>query len=144
MESQQTFKNHARMVPLYHYVTYGLLFLNLAYKTRNLFRWPSIGAGIELGVAVALLLVAYYARVFALTVQDRVIRDEERERLARLAKEPLRSRIAELSPGQLVALRFASDAELPELAQKVLDGDIRDRKAIKQMIRDWRADTLRV
>lgn len=144
MDSQQSLSNHARTVPLYHYVTYGLLILNLAYKTRNLYRWPSIGAGIELGVAVALILVAYYARVFALTVQDRVIRDEERERLARLTKDPLRARIMDFSRGQLIALRFASDEELPELAQKVLDGNIHDRKAIKQMIRSWRADTLRV
>lgn len=143
MDSTQTFRNHVRWVPMYHFVLFAILLVNLLYKGVVLFQRPSIGAGIELLVAFALLLLAWYLRTFPLAVQDRVIRDEERERMARLLAEPLRSRIMEFTAGQLVALRFASDAELPELAQKVLDGNLHDRKAIKQMIRTWRPDTLR-
>jgi hypothetical protein len=68
---------------------------------------------------------------------------EERQRCERLLPQDLQGRILELEPGQLVSLRFASDAELPGLARKVLDEKIKNRKAIKQMIKNWRADYLR-
>ena len=81
--------------------------------------------------------------MFALSVQDRVIRLEERLRCERLLPPDLQARIVELEPGQLISLRFASDAELPALARKVLDEKMKDRKAIKQLIKNWRADYLR-
>ena len=83
------------------------------------------------------------ARMFALSVQDRVIRLEERLRYERLLPPDLQARILEFEPGQLVALRFASDAELPGLARKVLDEKLSDRKAIKKMIQNWQSDDLR-
>jgi len=85
----------------------------------------------------------FFARIFALKVQDRVIRLEMRMRLQQVLPPDLRGRIPEFAVGQLVALRFAGDAELPELARKVLDEKLTDRSAIKKMIRDWQPDELR-
>ena len=93
--------------------------------------------------AAALLLLSFYARQFAVTVQDRVIRLEERLRFQRLLPEDLKPRIPEFTVGQFVALRFASDAELPALARKVLTDNLTDGKAIKQLVQNWRADHLR-
>jgi hypothetical protein len=82
----------------------------------------------------------FFARLFALAVQDRVIRLEERLRLERLLPPDLQPRIQDFATAQLVALRFASDAELPALARKVLAENITDRKVIKRMIQNWRPD----
>jgi hypothetical protein len=81
--------------------------------------------------------------MFALAVQDRVIRLEMQLRLQNLLPADLRPRIPEFTVSQLVALRFASDAELPDLARKTLAENLRERKAIKQLIRDWQPDNLR-
>jgi hypothetical protein len=94
-------------------------------------------------VAAALVLAAFYGRIFALRVQDRVIRLEMQLRLQSLLPPDLRARISEFTVAQLVALRFASDGELPALARKVLDEHLVERKAIKKMIRDWQPDMLR-
>jgi hypothetical protein len=85
----------------------------------------------------------FAARVFALTVQDRVIRLEMRLRMKDVLPADLQPRILEFTPGQLVALRFASDGELPDLARAVLKDGIKDKKTIKQMITHWQADELR-
>jgi hypothetical protein len=76
-------------------------------------------------------------------VQDRVIRLEMRLRMREVCPPDLAARVREFTPAQLVALRFAGDAELPTLARKVLDEKLQDRKAIKSMVRDWQADNLR-
>ena len=89
---------------------------------------------------MALILLFFLARVMALTVQDRVIRLEETLRMRALLPADLHARIGELTVKQIVALRFASDAELPDLARQVLDGKLQDQKAIKKMVRQWRAD----
>jgi hypothetical protein len=94
-------------------------------------------------LAAALLLGFFYARIFALRVQDRIIRLEEQLRCQRLLPADLQPRIAEFAAGQLIALRFASDAELPALARKVLDEKLTERKAIKQLIKNWKPDYLR-
>jgi polysaccharide deacetylase 2 family uncharacterized protein YibQ len=79
----------------------------------------------------------------ALGVQDRVIRVEERLRYQRLLPADLQSRIDDFTINQIVSLRFASDAELPALARKVLDEKINERKVIKQFIKVWKPDNLR-
>ena len=104
---------------------------------------PGVPTAIGLALAVGLILMFWYMRVFAVTVQDRVIRLEERLRMEALLPADLKTRIPEFSPGQLVALRFASDAELPALARRVLDEKLTDQKAIKRLIKEWRADHLR-
>jgi len=139
-KTPQTFANHARIVPAYHYVAFPLFAVNFffaLYQAVTAFSWANL---VSFGVAIALILLFFIARIMALTVQDRVIRLEEMLRLRALLSADLQPRIGELSVKQLVALRFASDAELPDLARRVLDGKIQDQKAIKQMVRDWRAD----
>ena len=139
----QNFKNHGKVVPAFHFFVMPILLVNLisaiVYACRH-FSWHSLIAALT---ALALLLGFLFARMFALTVQDRVIRLEMRLRLAQILPAELRGRIAEFTLAQLVALRFASDAELPGLARKVLDENIVERKAIKAMVQNWQADELR-
>jgi uncharacterized membrane protein YciS (DUF1049 family) len=114
---------------------------------RSILAWRHAQYSIDgfLGILVALALLVGFlcARMMALKVQDRVIRLEERLRLEKVLPADLQSRIHEFTLDQLVSLRFASNAELPELARKVLDEKLNDRKAIKQMIKTWRPDFLR-
>lgn len=141
---EQTLANHSRVVPAFHMVALPILLLNLVYTIYKLAHtWFSFGALVSLLVAIALLLVAVYARNFALAVQDRVIRLEMRLRLEKLLPADLKPRIQEFTVGQLIALRFASDAELPDLARRVLDENVKDKKVIKQMIKTWKPDYLR-
>lgn len=141
---EQTFANHSRIVPAFHMVALPILLLNFGYSIYVVVHtWFSFGALVSLLVAIALLLVALYARMFALAVQDRVIRLEMRLRLEKLLSADLKPRILEFSVGQLIALRFASDAELPDLARRVLEEKVKDKKAIKQMIKTWKPDYLR-
>jgi hypothetical protein len=138
--SPQTFENHARILPAYHYVAFPLFALNFfftLYQVVTAFSWANL---VAFAVAVALILLCFLARVMVLTVQDRVIRLEETLRLRALLPADLQARIGEFTVKQLVALRFASDGELPDLARQVLDATIRDQKAIKKMVRQWRAD----
>ncbi len=142
--SEQNFSNHTKFVPAFHFFVLPVLLLNLG---SAVVRWKaslwSVGGAIWVLTSVALVVGFLTARLFALKVQDRVIRLEERLRYERLLPQDLQARFGEFTPGQLVSLRFASDAELPVLARKVLDEKIEGRKAIKQQIKSWRADHLR-
>ena len=139
----QSFANHTRIVPAYHMGAFGPLAINFLWSGYRVVSNFSADAVVALLVAVALLLIFFHARIFALTVQDRVIRLEMRLRLEKLLPADLQPRISEFTVSQLVALRFASDEELPALARKALTENITDRKAIKQMIRKWNPDYLR-
>ena len=142
--AEQNFANHTRLVPMFHYFILPALTLNFGWAIYRLAHWRHWMEGlVDLLTAAALLVLAFYARIFALTVQDRVIRLEERLRFERLLPEDLKARIPEFTRGQFVALRFASDAELPALARKVLSDNLTDGKAIKQLVQSWRADHLR-
>ena len=143
MAEAQSLKNHARTIPAYHYFVFGVLAANVVWTAYRVVTDFSGDRLMSVLVAVALVVLALYARVFALTVQDRVIRNEMHERLRQLLPPPMHSRIESLTVGQLVALRFASDAELPELCTKVLDDGINDRREIKKMIKNWRPDPIR-
>ncbi|MDP9337268.1 MAG: DUF6526 family protein [Acidobacteriota bacterium] len=142
--SQQNFSNHAKFVPPFHFFVLPVLLLNIGW---SIYRWKtslwSIDGAVWVLTSVALLIGFLFARLFALSVQDRVIRLEERLRYERLLPQDLQVRLGEFENGQLVSLRFASDAELPALARKVLDERLKDRKAIKQLIKSWRPDHLR-
>lgn len=144
MPAPQNFRNHARLVPLYHYVTVPLTLVAVGWWLRQLMRTPTLDALFLFVTAMCALLAAYWARAFATKLQDRVIRLEERLRMERLLSEETRTRVRDFTVDQLVALRFASDDELEELALRVLAENITDRKAIKSMVRDWRADHHRV
>ena len=122
-DPQQNFANHARFVPVFHYVAGPILLLNLVVKVWGL-RDPSFPAVVDLLVAAALMILFYYVRVFALRVQDRVIRLEMRLRMRELLPDDLQDRIDDFTPTQMVGLRFAGDAELPGLARKVLDENV--------------------
>jgi hypothetical protein len=139
----QSFENHARVIPAFHMAVFGILALNLVWSVYRLIRMPGMESLIALLLAIAFVLMAFYTRVFPLTVQDRVIRLEMQLRLKGLLPPELQSRIPEFSHRQLVALRFASDQELPELCRTVLNDNITDTKTIKKMIKSWRPDHLR-
>ncbi len=139
-QKPQNFKNHAKLVPMYHQFASLVFLVNLGWAVYNLRHGITFGSVFAVLLAMALLVLFFYARVFAVTVQDRLIRLEMRLHLATILPADLRARIPEFTTGQLVAMRFASDAELPELARKVLDEKLTDRKAIKLLIRDWQAD----
>lgn len=139
----QTFENHTRLVPAWHFVAAPILLLNFGFAISHLIKDHSTDNVVALLLAIALLILWAFSRLFALTVQDRVIRLEMRLKLASLLPAEMRSRIPEFTVAQLVSLRFASDEELPALAKKVLDEKINDRKTIKKMIKNWQPDELR-
>jgi uncharacterized membrane protein YraQ (UPF0718 family) len=139
----QSFKNHAKFVPAFHFFAVPVLVVNFVWSTYQAFVRPGWDTTLAALVAAALVITVFLARIFALRVQDRVIRLEMRLRLRELLPADLHPRIAEFTAGQLVALRFAGDRELPALARRVLDERLRDKKAIKQMVTDWQADHLR-
>ena len=150
-EVAQTYKNHRRFVPWFNFAGWAILLLNFFWSVFRLYRairWQHprfdvVDDAINLLVAFALLILIFYIRKFVLTVQDRVIRAEMTARLYRLLPPDLAPRIGELQHGQLIALRFAGDAELVTLTRKVLDEDIRGRDAIKKLVKDWQPDHLR-
>jgi len=140
----QNYAKHARYVPMYHLVLAAILLANLGWSIRRVIKWPTVGDGMTLLLAFGLLIVFAYGRAFPITVQDRVIRLEERLRMERLLPADLKARIGEFTLDQIVALRFAGDEELPDLARKVLTEGITKRRDIKRLVKTWRRDDLRV
>jgi hypothetical protein len=142
-DKTQTFENHARFVPGFHAFVFPVLAINLIWSLALLRHGLALASLLNVLLAVALVVWFFYTRIFALTVQDRVIRLEMQLRLARLLPADLQPRIREFTVDQLVSLRFAGDDELPELARQVLDERLSDRKAIKRRIKNWQGDFLR-
>lgn len=144
MPEQQSFSNHAKWFPPFHFFAAPILLANLIW---SFFRLKPSGYSaysiFYVFVAAALLVTLFAARIMALKVQDRVIRLEERLRYQRLLPADLQARADDFTINQIVSLRFASDAELPALARKVLDEKINERKVIKQLIKVWKSDDLR-
>jgi len=139
----QNFANHTKWVPAFHFFVLPVFLLNVFWSIYRLVRWFSVESAISLVLALAFFLLAFYARTFALLVQDRLIRLEMRLRMLQLLPQELRPRIPDFTVDQMVALRFASDAELPGLSKKVLDEKFADRAAIKKMIQNWQPDLVR-
>ena len=140
----QSYQNHTRRVPLYYFAV-GLIFVaNVLVAGGRTMTDFSLASVSELLLALALLGACFYLRVFALAAQDRVIRLEERLRMQALLPDDLKPRINDFTTPQLIALRFASDLELPDLSRRVLDENIVDQKPIKEAIRAWRPDYQRV
>src|SRR5712692_7343599 len=142
-QPMQNFKNHTRFLPPFHFFIVPVLILNVLNAVRHLWLRPSLSTGFALIVAMALVLVAALSRYMATTVQNRVIRLEMRLRLQEILPADLKNRISELTPPQLVALRFAGDRELPDLVRDVLAGKLATQKEIKMQVKDWQADWLR-
>jgi hypothetical protein len=143
-DQDQSLANHARFVPPYHYVAAPILLVNVGWSVYGLFGGISFEAILNVLVAIALVLTLLFARFFALAAQDRVIRLEMRLRMRELLPEDLQGRINDFTAAQMVGLRFASDAELPALARKVLDDNITGGTPIKKLVTDWQADYCRV
>ncbi len=139
----QSYANHGRLDPLFHFFLAPLCFAAVILSVILLVRHPRMSSILWVILAVGLLTVTTRARIYALKVQDRVIRLEERLRLAMLLPEAARPRIGELTESQLIGLRFASDAELPALAMRALNEGL-TKKQIKSSIQSWRPDYFRV
>jgi len=146
MAAAQNYSNHSRLDPPIHLFVLPVLFANLgvaiwiAIHFRH--QYPYLGHW-SIIVSLALLILALKSRVNDLKLQDRIIRLEERLRLSSLLPPNELVHINELSLRQLIALRFASDEELPALVHKTLTQDL-EPKAIKKAITQWRADNHRV
>lgn len=143
-ETPQTYANHTRWHPPFHFFLVPLLLINFIYAAVQLYRFRDFEHVWLLVLAVALLTLNFLSRLNALRVQDRLIRLEERVRYRQVLPAPLAARAVDLPLRQIVALRFASDEELPGLVQQVLDGKLTKGDEIKRAVRQWRADTLRV
>lgn len=143
MPSKQSAQHHAAWTPIFHFIAAPITMLAFLHLTWGAVRNPT---NMNIGWALYAFAIAtgvFASRVMALRVQDRVIRLEMRLRLREILPAALVPRIHELKVKQLVALRFASDAEMPALVERTLKGEFPDQKSIKLAIRDWQADHLR-
>lgn len=143
-DQEQNFSNHTRWYPAYHFVAGPILLFNAGWAVYRLFGGVSFEAILNLLVAIALVILFFVARIFALKAQDRVIRLEMRLRMRDLLPADLQGRINQFTAAQMVGLRFAGDAELPALARKVLDENITTATPIKKLITNWQGDYHRV
>ena len=142
--TEQNYSNHTRWYPLFHFVVIPLLALNFLSHLVRFFMSPSWALGFWTLLGVTLIFLALAARLQALKAQDRVIRLEERLRYKEVLSPELAKRAEQLSMGQIVALRFASDEELSGLIERTLKGEFAKTKEIKMAIKNWRGDYLRV
>jgi len=141
----QNYSNHRQFIPMFHVVLFGLLVLTLIGSCVNLY--VSLGdhqrlysASLILVLAFTSILLFFFTRIFSLKAQDRAIRAEENFRHFVITGKRLDSR---LTIRQIIGLRFASDAELAELAKRAADEGLSE-DAIKKGIKNWKPDTYRV
>jgi hypothetical protein len=140
----QNFSNHKRTFPLFHFVAAPLLAIYLVYSISRLTSAPSLATAMGVVLAAGLVALLFASRIMALTVQNRVIRLEMTLRLERvLGPVAAADALARLPVARLIALRFASDAELPGLIARVLSQELSSNKQVKQAIREWQPDLLR-
>jgi len=139
----QNFANHTRWHPLYHFFALPVMLINVVWAIVVFVQSPGATTGWWIVVSLALALLALFARTNALKAQDRVIRLEEALRYRALSAA-LAEQCTALAPEQIIALRFAGDDELEELVSATVAGKFAKTKDIKQAIKNWRADTMRV
>ena len=144
MAEPQSYKNHTRLRPAFHFFVVPVLLVHMFIQIWALWALPTLGSLWAVVVAAALVTLAFLSRTQALSAQDRIIRLEMHLRLRDILPADLQARIHELSPRYLVALRFASDAELPGLIREVLAGTLKTPREVKRRVRDWQGDWLRV
>jgi hypothetical protein len=141
---EQSFKNHARFDPPYHFFLTFVFIANIIVAIVHVVHHASsFIAWWLVVVSVAAFVALFRLRQYPLKVQDRVIRLEERLRLQALAPQEWHAQIFRLTEDQLIALRFAGDDEVVELAKQALEHNL-NRKQIKERIRSWRPDNWRV
>ena len=143
MSETQNYQNHVRWYPLVHFVLTPILLFNLLWQCVRAYQDLSWDRAENILIAIAFLILSVATRLQALTVQNRLIRLEEHLRYKALLSPDLAEKSSNLKTGQIIALRFASDGELPELVEKTLNGKFKDSKEIKLAIKDWRGDYLR-
>ena len=144
MVREQNYKSHRRYLPVYHFFAVPVLVMNVFVQAARLLNDQSFAQIWNVVVALALGVFVFVARIMALTAQNRVIRLEERARLARLMPAEEHDRINDLAPRHLVGLRFASDEEAAELARRCLGGELDSTNDVKKSVKTWRPDYLRV
>ena len=143
MAREQSYANHRRWYLLYHFVAQPILVANLVVAVRRAVVMPTHANWWGVVVAVGLEALAVAARTMALTVQNRVVRLEQWIRLGAVLPPDLKPRVSELRLGQLLGLRFASDAELPDLVRRCLAGELRGADQVKREVKSWQPDHLR-
>ena len=139
----QSYASHTAWDPITHFILGPIFLINLGLRIYFAVQQPTLDMWWSVVIAAALFVLNVKVRVYTLKVQDRVIRLEERQRLTNLVPEPWRSKVNDLTPGQLIALRFASDAEIPALVEHVMSKQMQ-AKEIKKAIQVWRPDYSRV
>ena len=143
-DQSQSFASHRRWIPMWHFFALPVLIINVFVVAIDYVRDSRLINGWAVIVAIALAVGIFVSRSMPLRAQDRIIRLEERARLERVLPSDLRGRVGELTPSQLIAIRFAADDEVPDLTRRTLNGELKSQADIKRAIRTWRADTLRV
>ena len=141
--AEQSFKIHTRLLPPFHFFVVPVLLLNFINTLRHVYLAPTRSTGWAAVVGAALLMLAFLSRVQAVTVQDRLIRLEERLRLRQLLPADLQPSINGITHRQLVAIRFASDAEVADIVRDIVGGKISTAKEIKSRVKHWQPDHLR-
>lgn len=144
MTTTQTFANHTRWHPPFHFFVLPVMLINFIWSIVLFVMSPGWNSGWWIVVSLALLLLTFFVRTNSLKVQDRIIRLEEKLRYQQVLSPAVAQRSSALTLGQIVALRFAGDDELDELVSTVATGKLAKPKDIKQAIKNWRADTFRV
>lgn len=140
----QTYANHTRWHPPFHFFLVPVLLINLVWSIVLFVKNPGWTQGWLIVVSLALLVLMFLVRINPLRAQDRIIRLEEQLRYQQILPADLAREAANLRAGQIIALRFASDDELPGLIREVLEGRLTKPADIKRAIKNWRADTFRV
>jgi hypothetical protein len=143
MAEQQSLQHHTRWDPAFHFFLAPMGLIIIGFTIYHLTQGVNVESVAHVIIAIWAVVAVLTIRNYSLKVQDRVIRLEERLRMEKLLPESLRPRCLALTERQLIALRFASDAELPSLVEKTFAGNL-EPKAIKQEIKTWRPDYWRV
>lgn len=143
MATSQSYANHTKWDPLFHFVLMPIAMINLILVSVYLYRTPSrLGAWV-LVLAIAAVLTLFKIRLYSLKVQNRLICLEEKFRMHSVLPEAHRAYVSQLTPTQFVGLRFASDEELATLVERATREKL-SRADIKKAIVKWRADEYRV
>ncbi len=142
--ADQSFSHHAKFAPSFHFTSIPAAMIVVVYFGMELREGITVEGVMALLLALVALSALLHARIFALGVQDRLIRLEERLRLDATLPDDLRARVDQLTTDQLIGLRFAPDDELPDLVARALSGEFANRKAIKAAVGTWRADHQRI